>query len=385
MIFYVKPGFLSRRKKCKLCGKESILISEIIGVCVDCLRNNPEEALKIALEGHRKSRGKFNLPPTPPRDPNGLVCTGCANMCKIGEGGYGFCGLVLNKNGKLIRLAGTPDKAIVEWYYDNLPTNCVAEPFCPGCTGRGFPKYAYTKGPEYGFYNLAVFYGACNLDCLFCQNWHYRLRTQAKGPMLSAEELAKAAYLNRKVSCICYFGGDPSPQMMHAIKASEIALERKRQRILRICWETNGLMNKTYLKRAVELSLESGGCIKFDFKAWTPSIYKALTGCDNKPLIENLKIAADYIPERREPPLVVVSVLLVPGYVDKVEIEGIVEYIASLDKSIPISFLAFHPDYLMSDLPFTSKRHADEAVKIAKEYGLKEVSVGNVWLLGNYY
>jgi len=42
-------------KTCKLCGKKSKLISEAIGVCVDCLRSNPE-ALKIAMETHYSER-----------------------------------------------------------------------------------------------------------------------------------------------------------------------------------------------------------------------------------------------------------------------------------------------------------------------------------------
>jgi len=351
------------------------------------LRSNPDEALKIAMKGHEESRGQYGLPPEPPRDSGGLRCTMCANECIIGEGRFGFCGLVKNEGGKLVRLAGTPDKAILEWYYDPLPTNCVADWVCPGCTGRGYPKYSYSSGgPEYGYYNLAVFYGACNLDCLFCQNWHYRNLTAKLSPTYTAEELASKVHA--RVSCICYFGGDPSPQMPHAIKTSEIALERARAkgRILRICWETNGLMNREFLKKAVELSLESGGCIKFDIKAWTPSIYKALTGCDNRPLFENIKYVADkYLHERKEPPLIVASVLLVPGYVDVEEVRQIARFLADIDPDIPLSLLAFHPDYLMNDLPPTSTRHAYECVRAAKEEGLKDVHIGNIWLLGDYY
>ena len=51
----------------------------------------------------------------------------------------------------------------------------------------------------------------------------------------------------------------------------------------------------------------------------------------------------------------------------------------------PYSLLAFHPDYLLTDLPPTSTRHAKAALKAAKEEGLRRVNVGNVWLLGDYY
>ncbi len=55
---------------------------------------------------------------------------------------------------------------------------------------------------------------------------------------------------------------------------------RKEGRIMRICWETNGHFNEHILKTVVDLSLESGGIIKFDLKAWSPPVYKALTGID---------------------------------------------------------------------------------------------------------
>lgn len=382
MIFRISSHFM-KEKECILCGKKAITISSTIGVCVDCLRENPNEALKVAMRAHKESRGQYGLPPEPPRDPKGVKCTFCANGCQIPEGGYGFCGLVKNENGKLVRLAGLPHNGLLEWYYDPLPTNCVAEWVCPGCTGRGYPKYAYKKGAETGYYNLAVFYGACNLDCLYCQNWHYRRLTKELKPLISADSLA--SLVHNRVSCVCYFGGDPGPQMPHALVASKLMLKRTKGRIFRICWETNGLMNKKYLEEALKLSLVSGGIFKFDVKAWTPSVYKALTGCDNRALYENLKIAARYFEEREDPPLIVVSILLVPGYVDEYEVEKIASFIADLNPKIPCSLLAFHPDYMLHDLPPTSTRHAREAMRILKSHGIEEVNIGNIWLLGDYY
>jgi len=49
------------------------------------------------------------------------------------------------------------------------------------------------RGPEYGFYNLAVFYGTCNFNCLFCQNWHFRENVKRLTPIISAEDLAAKA------------------------------------------------------------------------------------------------------------------------------------------------------------------------------------------------
>jgi len=119
-----------------------------------------------------------------------------------------------NREGKLFHLGGTRAKGVVSWYYDPLPTNCVADWVCPGGTESGYPEFSYAKGAEHGYENLAVFYQACTFDCLFCQNWHYRQASPSHGTR-SAEDLANA--VRETTACICYFGGDPTPQLDHAI------------------------------------------------------------------------------------------------------------------------------------------------------------------------
>lgn len=362
---------------CKICNRERLIAKEL-GICLDCIRNKPEEAMKYIKEVHKKSREEFGLVPEPPRDKGGVKCNICVNECIIGEGKLGFCGLRKNENGKLVFLAGDENKGLLEYYYDPLPTNCVAD-FCCAANGIGYPKYSYTKGIEYGYKNLAVFYGACSFNCLFCQNWQFKYLTKKLKPMISAKELAKAAS-KKDVACICYFGGDPSPQIIHAIKTSEYAIEMNKGRILRICFETNGTMNKNILKRVMELSLESGGTIKFDLKAFNETLNIALTGVTNKRTYENFSFVASRFEERKEVPLLVASTLLVPGYIDEYEVEQIAKFISELNPEIPYRLLAFHPEFYMYDLPTTPKKLAMECYKVAKKY-LKNVTLGNVFLL----
>jgi len=372
-------------KQCSICGKKSKVISESISVCADCLREYPDQALEKALKNHAISRSKWKLPPQVPRDEMGIACNNCSVKCKIPNGGKGYCGLIYNRDGKLTRLDGGPIYGVCEYYYDPLPCNCVAIWTCPGGSEKGYPKFSYRKGSEYGFFNLAVFYGACNLDCLFCQNWSYRGYASSLSPRVHYKELASKVH--DKVSCICFFGGDPGPQVGHAIMTSREALNlaRKRNRILRICWETNGQVNPKIMNRMASLSLESGGIVKIDFKAWSNPVYKALTGVDLGYVKENILRVYEMGIERQEVPLLVVSVLLVPGYVDEYELRGITSYLASIDRDIPVSFLAFHPDYVMNDIPPTSISHARMALNIARESGLRNFKLMNTWLLGDYY
>jgi len=367
--------------RCQICGDRSPLISSRLGVCLSCIRGKPEKALEITDRVHAESRDKFGLPPKPPRDPNGISCGMCSNDCKISVGGKGFCGLVFNMGGRLVRMGGTSEKGILQWYYDPLPTNCVAWWFCPGCTGAGYPKYAYKRGAETGYANLAVFYGACSLDCLFCQNWHYRSLAAKLQPVMSAESLA--AKVDDHVSCICYFGGDPSVQMPHALKASKMALERAGGggRILRVCWETNGYWKKEFALKAAEISFMSGGNVKFDLKTWSKSLNTALCGVSNAPTLESFKMIGEkFFKERSDLPILTASTLLVPGYVDVEEVRNLASFIAEVDSKIPYTLLAFYPQYVMTDLPTTSRDLAYQCYNIAKKH-LENVRIGNIHLL----
>lgn len=314
-------------------------------------------------EIHRESRIRFGLPVKPPKNPGGVPCTLCSNECIIGEGERGFCGLRTVHDGRLVHLSGIPARGLLGWYRDPLPTNCVANWVCEG-----------KKHP--GSHNLAVTYESCTANCLFCQNWHFRKSSPAKHESISADELAAVA--NQSTFCVCFFGGDPSSQMPHALAGSK----RLARKGVRICWETNGMMNQKLLDRALHYSMQTGGCIKFDLKAYDEDLHVALTGVSNGRTLENFTHTAYRCSERTEPPPVVASTLLVPGYIEADQVGKVARFIASVDPSIPYALLAFAPNFYMSDLPTTSRQHARETEAAAKSAGLVNVRVGNTHLLG---
>lgn len=366
--------------KCRYCGKSSITISNTLGYCYHCIREHREEIFPEIFKVHEKSRVVFGLPPSVPKIENGRICQLCTNMCKIGQGEKGFCGIRENKNGSLI---GGVNKGNLSFYYDPLPTNCVADWVCPGGTGASYPKYAIRPEAEYGYHNLAVFYQACNFNCLYCQNWTFKYGINQPN-WVSIKELADAA-LRENVSCVCFFGGDPTPQIIHALAVVKAALRKKGERILRICWETNGSVNSKILKNMAHFSLETGGCIKFDLKAWHDPVHRALCSVSNQQTLNNFKWLSGLIKEREEPPFLIASTLLVPGYVDVTEVREISSFIASLDPNIPYSLLGFYPHFFLKDLPTTSLSHALRCLEAAKEEGLNRVRIGNQHLLGHDY
>jgi pyruvate formate lyase activating enzyme len=366
--------------QCNRCKKSSLLISKILPFCHDCIRNHFDELREDIETIHGATRAEFDLPQHPPRDEEGLSCPLCANACRAAEGAFGYCGVRRNVGGRWQGASAAQGR--LSWYHDPLPTNCVADWVCPAGTPAGYPKYSYSEGPEYHYANLASFFQSCTFNCLFCQNWHYRQDSKS-APFRTEDEFV--ASVDKRTFCICWFGGDPGSQIEFALGASKKAIEENKGRILRICWETNGRMNRGYLRQMIALSLESGGCIKFDLKAWDENVHRALTGFANKTTLDNFSLAAESIKERPEIPLLIGSTLMVPGYVTRDEVAGIASFIASLDVTIPYSLLGFHPDFYMSDLPRTSVSHARACHKAATKAGLTNVRIGNRHVLSNDY
>jgi pyruvate formate lyase activating enzyme len=348
---------------CDVCHRTSPYISSAIGICGECLLKHFHKARSNLRVVHADSRAEFNLPAQPPRASKGIRCNICCNECVIGENEYGYCGLRTVKGNKLVHLAGIPARGFLHWYRDPVPTNCVADWVCGGEQHRGC-------------HNLAVFYASCTMNCLFCQNWHFRQMSPAKMKLIGAKSLASEA--NSRTFCVCYFGGDPASQMPHALAVSRYLSQQG----VRICWETNGTMHPKLLDAALQYSFETGGCIKFDLKAFDDELHLALTGVSNRRTLENFARVSRKYGDRPQSPLVVASTLLVPGYVESDQVAKIAQYIAALNPQIPYTLLAFAPHFRMDDLPYTLASLAHQAESAARAAGLTRVRVGNKHLLG---
>lgn len=363
-------------KPCRHCGTSAALVSGAIGFCTDCLRGHFDAVWPAIRRVHGASRQACGLPAAAPRDPVGIPCPLCFQACRLSEEGLGYCGLRSARRGRLI--GGRPHEGNLAFYFDPLPTNCVAGFVCPEGTGCGPAHHARAARPQTGRKNLAVFYQACSFNCLFCQNHHFREHSRDANPT-TARALAGA--VDAQTACICYFGGDPAPQILHALATARLAQKRNRHGRLRICWETNGAMTAPYLQAMADTALASGGCIKFDLKAWHASTHKALCGVSNRQTLSNFQALAGRIDQRPEPPLLVASTLLVPGYVDVTEVAPLARFIADLNPDIPYSLLAFHPQFYLQDLPTTSRAQAERCRAAAEAAGLRRVHIGNAHLL----
>jgi pyruvate formate lyase activating enzyme len=365
-------SFANTTPRCTLCGTQSPLIIEHLSVCGECIRTRFNQARPYVQAAHAETRHTFELPEAPPRAADGVPCSLCSRGCVIGPEERGYCGLRVNqapsedRGGRLNHLAGTPARGVLHWYRDPLPTNCVADWVCAG-------------HHQWGYHNLAVFYASCTLNCLYCQNWHFRGVDPATSDGLSARELADCA--NARTFCVCYFGGDPASQMPHALASARYLAERG----VVVCWETAGTQHPKLMDRAVQLSLETEGTVKFDLKTFDKGLHVALTGASNQRTLDNFTRAAAHFVERPESPLVIASTLLVPGYITPDEVERIARFIAGINPHIPYALLGFAPNFYVPDLPRTSAHHAEAALAAAHDAGLTNVRIGNRHLLSRDY
>lgn len=367
---------------CIVCKSGDVLVAGSLGVCADCIRGKPELTMGFVERAHLKVRARYGLPSKPPKSHGGVGCGLCSNQCVMGVGEKGYCGLRWNVEGRLEGLVGS-EEALLYSYIDPHVTNCCASWFCPAGTGCGYPRYSVSNGPEYGYFNLAVFFYGCNFDCLFCQNSSHKELGHAM--KVTREDLKEILNRNRRITCICYFGGSPEPQLLFAVSASRDIVEAESGRVLRVCFEWNGCGESRLVREAAALANVTGGNLKFDIKCFDENLAKALCGVSNKRTFENFEmVAREFFTTHREVPNLTATTLLVPGYVDEKEVEHIAKFIGDIDPEIPYSLLVFHPDFEMSDLPVTPRRQVERCYAAAKKY-LRRVNIGNRHLLDLSY
>ncbi len=374
--------------KCKFCGKSNKLISKVLETCRECIVNGDWEQIKgHIMSVHAQVRASEGLPATPPKAEGSelkIKCNLCLNECSLSFNDMSYCGLrsvQKHESGEL----NYPSKSrgYIHGYIDANPTNCCNSWFCPAGTSAGYPQYSTHQGPELGTYSYAAFLYGCTFNCLFCQN--SSPKKIVKQYLFESEPLAEQIVRNKKITCLCYFGGTPEPQLPFSINLAEKILDKieksGEKRIMRFCWEWNGTGNKEGIEKCMKISIKTGGNIKFDLKSFNEKLNLALCGVSNERTLDNFEFLAEkYFGTREGLPEISACTLMVPGYVNHEEVELIAKFVSAINDEIPYSLLVFHGDYQMKDLPITPKKQVEKCLRVAKKY-LKNVNLGNSFLL----
>lgn len=167
---------------------------------------------------------------------------------------------------------------------------------------------------------------------------------------------------------IAFTGGDLACQPeFYSLCAEKIKELNSR---LWVLFETNG-----YGLTPQNLNLFKNSGIDaywLDIKAYDEEVHRRLTGVTNKWV---LKLPEEIL--KRDFTLEVLS-LYIPGWVEEDQLGEIAALLASVDKKIPFTILAFFPEYQMKDVPSPTLNQMLSAYEVAKSTGLKQIRLANL-------
>jgi pyruvate formate lyase activating enzyme len=274
----------------------------------------------------------------------GVECRACARLCKIPEGGHGFCFVRRNFGGKLYLMNyGTLASVQVD--------PIEKKPFC-----RFMP----------GTHVFSIGTSSCNFGCSFCQNHEISKNREIIGEELSPSQVVELA-LQSGAQGIAYTYNEPTIFLEYAL---DVAREARRRGLFNVV-VTNGFMTRDAvcamkgLIDAAVVNYKGSGELKFANK------YEAVPS--NEPIKEAL------LEMRRAGIHIEITDLVIPQVGDSLEeCDRLTKWICeNLGADTPVQFLRFHPDYKL-DLPPTPYETLKAHYDIARRNGLRYVHVGNV-------
>ncbi|OHD55549.1 MAG: AmmeMemoRadiSam system radical SAM enzyme [Spirochaetes bacterium GWF1_49_6] len=277
-------------------------------------------------------------------------CLLCPQHCHIADGKRGVCGARANEKGVL----------------DSLNYELVSAVALDPIEKK--PLYHYYPGKMI----LSIGTVGCNLRCQFCQN-HHLSRYYDDGEFLQLNRMTPAQVVSAVKDSdsvgVAYTYSEPSIWAEYVIDVSKLM----RDAGLKNIWVTNGYIEKEPLEEILPLM----DAANIDLKAFSDENYKSLGG-RLQPVLDTIRRCHEYGTH------IELTTLVIPDYNDNmVELESLVKWIASVDKSIPFHISRYFPHYHF-EKPSTDVDLLGEVFNLAKEH-LEYVYIGNVLADSNSY
>lgn len=274
-------------------------------------------------------------------------CDVCFRHCKLDEGAVGFCGARVCRDGKVVA--------------DNYGyvTALALDPIEKKPLKRFFPGSRILSVGSYG----------CNLRCPFCQNseisWGNEVALfREDASFIEPEELVNIALRYQDIGNIgiAFTYNEPLVGYEFVLDTAMLSHEK-------------GLKNVIVSNGTAELGilfdiLPYIDAMNVDLKCFNSDTYKNVLGGD----FEMTKL---FIREASKKAHVELTTLIVPSINDSAdEMREEVEWIAHINKEIPLHVSRFHPCFHMTDRGPTPVSTVYGLAEIAKEK-LKYVYTGN--------
>ena len=282
-----------------------------------------------------------------------VQCNLCSHRCKISDGEYGFCGMRQNDGGALYTYAWG---SVVASHVDPIEKK---------------PLYHFLPGTN----SFSIATAGCNFRCGFCQNWEIsqsnaRERAAAAPNREIDPEIVVQAALDNGCKSISYTYTEPTIFLEYALEIARLAKAKGLRNVL----VTNGYMTP----EALELAAPCIDAANVDLKFFTESAYRKMCGAHLEPVLNTIRLM------RKKNIWVEVTTLVIPGENDDaVQLSGIAQFIAGVDRHIPWHLSRFHPDYKLTGYPATPEITLKEAQDTGSRHGLQYIYIGNVQGWGN--
>ena len=272
-----------------------------------------------------------------------MICELCFHHCNLSEGQTGFC-----------RARACRDRTIVPLNYGKV-TSLALDPI------EKKPLRRFRPGSKI----LSVGSFGCNLRCPFCQNHEISMSGDGELEMaeVAPEALAGKALELRPYGNIgvAYTYNEPLIGYEYVRDCAALVREQGMVNVL----VTNGTVEEVPWRKLLPLI----DAANIDLKGFTPEWYRRLGG-DLETVKRSISLAAEQCH-------VEVTTLLIPGENDsEEEIRSLAQWLAAVDRNIPLHLSRFFPRYRMTDKPPTPVERVYRLANVVREY-LSFVYTGN--------
>lgn len=272
-----------------------------------------------------------------------LKCNVCHHHCNLSENQTGLCKARSNKNG-----------VIVPVNYGEI-TGLALDPIEKKPLNHFYPGSKILSVGSFG----------CNLKCSFCQN--YEISTVGKGELRTQhaipEDLVQIALdlILRGNIGIAYTYNEPLVGYEFVRDCALLAKKNKLKNVV----VTNGCFNDEVLDELAPYI----DAFNIDLKGFSDKFYKNIGG--------DFELVKNFITNAHKNAHIEITTLIIPDENDsEKEIINLSEFIASIDKEIPLHISRFFPRYEMKEKNPTEIKKVYELASIARRK-LKYVYEGN--------
>jgi pyruvate formate lyase activating enzyme len=277
-------------------------------------------------------------------DNSRVKCTACWRYCILKPGQTGFCGVRLNRDGKLyLSVYGI----VSAMHVDPIEKKPVL---------HMYPNSRI----------LSISTTGCNYACAYCQNWDISQRRKAEGEEMSPEDIVDEA-IRLGCSGIAYTYNEPTIFMEFA---HDVGVLAKKRGLINI-FVTNGFETDEAISIAKDFL--TAATVDFKGNAGTAFYRKYISVPSADPIYHTLEMM------KKSGIHVEITDLVVTEVGDNTdELRNMLSHVLdAVGDKVPVGFLRFHPDFKLMDLPPTPVKTLELHHDIAVDMGFKYVYIGN--------